>query len=251
MFNGRTLFLTGASGAIGQAVARQFHDSGSNLFLTDLAIGPVENLAEGFGTPERVRFSQADVSNPGDMDAAVAKCVGAFGGMRFRGADGGILPRASFLCDESRGMEQGHQRQSHWGLSHLQRSDISTAGRQLCCCGFFDCGASRKPASLALRGGKRRYAELDAKYGSRTRATHARQCDFSRNHSDGNDEEFWWQPVEMSWSPKLRWAALGDPRRWLPWPTSCVATRRASSPVRPFRSTVASTSMARQCHSKL
>lgn len=96
MFEGRTLFLTGAGGAIGKAVARQFHQSGANLFLTDLARNPLEGLAASFKTPDRVSFLPADVANPASIDAAVAQCVQAFSGIDFVVPMAGFYPERAF-----------------------------------------------------------------------------------------------------------------------------------------------------------
>ena len=83
-FVGRTLFLTGANGAIGRAVTRLFFDCGANLFLTDLDTTGLEEFARNLGSPpSRVGTAQVDVADAAQIDDAVARCVSRLGGIDF------------------------------------------------------------------------------------------------------------------------------------------------------------------------
>src|SRR5262245_13192833 len=81
-FSNRTLFLTGASGAIPRAVARAFYANGANLFLTDLDLSGLTQLAHEIDpSGGRVAVARVDVSNSVESDAAARSCADRFGGI--------------------------------------------------------------------------------------------------------------------------------------------------------------------------
>ena len=92
-FRGRTLVLTGASGAIGRAVAHQFAQAGANLVLADLAAQPLADLAAELaplGVPVVTRAM--DVKSSAENDGLVADAVAAFGAIDFLVPGAGIYP---------------------------------------------------------------------------------------------------------------------------------------------------------------
>lgn len=92
-FRGRTLVLTGASGAIGQSIARQFAHVGANLVLADLAAEPLDALAGELGAlGVGVRTRAMDVTSAAENDALVADAVSAFGAIDFLVPGAGIYP---------------------------------------------------------------------------------------------------------------------------------------------------------------
>jgi 3-oxoacyl-[acyl-carrier protein] reductase len=92
-FVGRTLFLTGANGAIGRAVTRLFFDCGANLLLTDLDTAGLEEFAVKLGAPRsRVGTAQVDVTQSAELDDAMARCVARFGGIDFLVPMAGLYP---------------------------------------------------------------------------------------------------------------------------------------------------------------
>jgi 3-oxoacyl-[acyl-carrier protein] reductase len=96
-FAGRTLFLTGANGAIGRAVARLFFDCGANLFLTDLDATGLEAFgADLHPSPSRVGTAQVDVVRAAELDDAVARCVSMFGRIDFLVPMAGLYPEGAF-----------------------------------------------------------------------------------------------------------------------------------------------------------
>lgn len=92
-FRGRTLVLTGASGSIGRAIARQFAEVGANLVLADLSAGPLEELAADLAsTGVSIRTRAMDVTSSEENDALVAETVTAFGAIDFLVPGAGIYP---------------------------------------------------------------------------------------------------------------------------------------------------------------
>jgi len=79
-------------------VAQSFFESGANLFLTDLRIPALEGLAVSLGSPDRVRFAEADVSQSAQVADAMGKCVAAFGGIDFVVPIAGLYPERAFVA---------------------------------------------------------------------------------------------------------------------------------------------------------
>jgi 3-oxoacyl-[acyl-carrier protein] reductase len=73
----KTCLIAGASGAIGLAVARLFHQEGANLALTYLSQKPVHAL-QGSG-PSRVLEIPLDIRHKEELNGAVNKVVDRFG----------------------------------------------------------------------------------------------------------------------------------------------------------------------------
>jgi 3-oxoacyl-[acyl-carrier protein] reductase len=98
-FVGRTLFLTGANGAIGRAVTRLFFDCGANLLLTDLDTAGLEEFAVKLGAPpSRVGTAQVDVTQSAELDDAMARCVARFGGIDFLVPMAGLYPEGGLAA---------------------------------------------------------------------------------------------------------------------------------------------------------
>ena len=81
-FEGRTAFVTGASGGIGAAVARMLHDAGASVGLASRR-GDALGLERGLGLA-------CDVSDHGQVEAAVAATVERFGGLDIAVANAGV-----------------------------------------------------------------------------------------------------------------------------------------------------------------
>ncbi len=101
-FSNRTLLLTGASGGIGGAIARTFHEAGANLVLTDLDAAALEAFAGSLNEPRRVAWLRADASSAADAERAVALAAERFGGIDFLVPSAGIYQSRPFaeMTDE-------------------------------------------------------------------------------------------------------------------------------------------------------
>ncbi|HZP21787.1 MAG TPA: SDR family NAD(P)-dependent oxidoreductase [Bauldia sp.] len=98
-FVGRTLFLTGANGAIGRAVTRLFFDCGANLFLTDRDTNGLDEFARSLGSPPaRVGTMQLNVTEASQVDEAVTRCSSLFGGIDFLVPLAGLYPESGLAA---------------------------------------------------------------------------------------------------------------------------------------------------------
>jgi short-subunit dehydrogenase len=69
--NGARVLLTGASGGIGNAIARALHGRGASLAITGRRADALESLASELGS--RVEVIQADLAKRSDVDALLAR----------------------------------------------------------------------------------------------------------------------------------------------------------------------------------
>ena len=76
---GRVALITGAAAGFGEAIARRFVAEGAKVLVADLDGSRAQDVASSLG--ESARAVRCDVSRRADVDAAVAACVDAFGGV--------------------------------------------------------------------------------------------------------------------------------------------------------------------------
>ncbi|MBF0887413.1 MULTISPECIES: 3-oxoacyl-[acyl-carrier-protein] reductase [Gluconobacter] len=74
---GKTALVTGASGGIGAAIARQLHAQGATVVLSGTREAALQELADSLG--ERVHIAVANLSDPTEADGLVAKAEAAAG----------------------------------------------------------------------------------------------------------------------------------------------------------------------------
>jgi uncharacterized protein len=65
--NGARVLLTGASGGIGNAIARALHERGASLLITGRRVDALDELKDSLGS--RVEVLQADLAERSDVDA--------------------------------------------------------------------------------------------------------------------------------------------------------------------------------------
>ncbi len=86
--SGKTVLITGATGGIGAATARELVNRGANVVVTDLGADQVSDLANELG-PAALPLV-VDVTDRGSIDQAVAKAVEHFGKVDIVFANAGI-----------------------------------------------------------------------------------------------------------------------------------------------------------------
>ncbi len=75
--DGKAALITGASGGIGAAIARAFHEQGAKVALSGTRTGPLDSLAAELGKDAVV--CPADLRDPAAADALVAAAEAAVG----------------------------------------------------------------------------------------------------------------------------------------------------------------------------
>jgi NAD(P)-dependent dehydrogenase (short-subunit alcohol dehydrogenase family) len=85
---GRTVFVTGAARGIGKATAERMHGKGANVALVGLEPERLQQNAAQLG--ERAIAIEADVTDLGALESAVAQTVDRFGGIDVAIANAGI-----------------------------------------------------------------------------------------------------------------------------------------------------------------
>lgn len=76
----RVVVITGATGALGRVVARQFADQGANLVLFSRSDENLKSMVAELELPrERVVISAVDIGNETNLQSAIAKVVDRFG----------------------------------------------------------------------------------------------------------------------------------------------------------------------------
>lgn len=75
--SGKTALVTGASGGIGAAIARQLHAQGATVVLSGTREAALQELADSLG--ERAHIAAANLSDPAEADGLVAKAEAVAG----------------------------------------------------------------------------------------------------------------------------------------------------------------------------
>ncbi len=95
---GRVAVVTGAAQGIGEACARRLADEGMAVALWDLADGAGEALAAALtAAGARAVYRHCDVADKGQVDAALAATLAAFGRVDALVSNAGIFRAAPFL----------------------------------------------------------------------------------------------------------------------------------------------------------
>ncbi|MEM1087552.1 MAG: 3-oxoacyl-[acyl-carrier-protein] reductase [Pseudomonadota bacterium] len=85
---GKTALVTGATGGIGQAIARGLHAQGATVALSGRNVEKLEALAGELG--DRTAILPSDLSNAEEADALVAKTIEALGSIGILVANAGV-----------------------------------------------------------------------------------------------------------------------------------------------------------------
>ncbi len=92
---GKVALITGAARGMGAAHARRFVAEGAKVVLGDILDGEGAALAAELGSA--ARYIRLDVTKPDDWAAAVALCVGDFGGLHILVNNAGIFGGAAIV----------------------------------------------------------------------------------------------------------------------------------------------------------
>ena len=78
---GKTAFITGATGGIGEATAKLFLAEGANIMLVGRSADKLKATRERLGESKNLAYAVADAVDEKATAAAVAATVQAFGGV--------------------------------------------------------------------------------------------------------------------------------------------------------------------------
>ena len=103
--NNKTVMITGASRGIGAETARVFAEAGANVALLARSEGDIAQLAQEIGA--KAIAIPSDVSSYGEVSAAVAKTVQAFGGLNVLINNAGVIdPISHFASSDPKAWSQ-------------------------------------------------------------------------------------------------------------------------------------------------
>lgn len=120
-FHGKTVFITGAAGGIGQAMAQGFVAAGANLVLCDREEAPLTAMAAAWG--ERACIAAGDVANEADSARAYALARSRFGRIDVAvlnaGTEGAVATIGDAKLDDFERVMAVNVRGVFIGLTHL------------------------------------------------------------------------------------------------------------------------------------
>jgi NAD(P)-dependent dehydrogenase (short-subunit alcohol dehydrogenase family) len=87
---GKRAIVTGAGSGIGRAAAKLFAAEGARVALIDVNAGAIDAVLEEIGPAAGAVAAPADVTDEGQVEAAVARAVEAFGGLDTVVANAGV-----------------------------------------------------------------------------------------------------------------------------------------------------------------
>ena len=88
--NGRVVAITGATGGLGNTLARELSARGARLALFDLDEAATSRLVQGFGGEQQAKDWRADVRSYEDLEAAMDAAAAHFGRIDVVIANAGI-----------------------------------------------------------------------------------------------------------------------------------------------------------------
>lgn len=94
---GRTALVTGATGGIGAAIARTFHQQGATVAVSGRQVDKLEALAKELGGDEKAIAVRCDVTSWDDQQALVQAALDRFGRMDSYFANAGFGAKRGFL----------------------------------------------------------------------------------------------------------------------------------------------------------
>ncbi|MDR3715104.1 MAG: SDR family oxidoreductase [Puia sp.] len=93
-FQNKTIWITGASSGIGEALAYKFSAGGANLVLSSRRTAELERVRSGCANPERVKVLPLDLVDTASLQDRTAAAIAAFGAIDIMVHNGGISQRS-------------------------------------------------------------------------------------------------------------------------------------------------------------
>lgn len=124
-YEGKVAFVTGAANGIGQATALAFAQEGADVAVVDLSEDGAKvtaRMIEEHGV--RALPIKCDVSNPGDVQAALAATIDKFGRLDFAFNNAGIEQPLAYTADISDEVFERIQRVNLGGVFYCMKYQI-------------------------------------------------------------------------------------------------------------------------------
>ena len=93
-FNGKVVWITGASSGIGEALAYELSKTGARLLLSSRRMDELERVKQGCSNPGQVQLLELDLADVPSLDAKVAVAISIFGQIDIMVHNGGITSRS-------------------------------------------------------------------------------------------------------------------------------------------------------------
>lgn len=102
--NGKSVVITGATGAIGSATAKRFLLEGANVVLVGRSEKKLETLADALGNPDQIITAVAEALDEVAVKQSLDYCVDFFGGLDAvfanAGTEGPVKPIDAYSMEE-------------------------------------------------------------------------------------------------------------------------------------------------------
>ena len=96
-FNGKTIWITGASSGIGEALAYALSEAGANLILSARRTSELERVKTACAHPEKIDIIPVDLSSHESVSSAISNCLNRHIRIDMLFNNGGISQRAEAL----------------------------------------------------------------------------------------------------------------------------------------------------------
>ncbi len=100
-YQGKTIWITGASSGIGEAFARAFYKEGANLILSSRREDALLEVKESLGDDtENVKIVMVDLTDTDSFPKKATEAIAAFGQIDVLVNNGGVSQRSTVLDSE-------------------------------------------------------------------------------------------------------------------------------------------------------
>src|SRR5215467_14392221 len=120
-FKNQTIWITGASSGIGEALAQHFSRLGSRIILSSRRENELRRVAAQCSGPEPVSILPLDLSQPELMDAAAAQALRIGGHIDVMVHNGGVSQR-SFAVETDYAVDERLMRTNYLGPVALTKA---------------------------------------------------------------------------------------------------------------------------------
>lgn len=119
-FDNKTVWITGASSGLGEALAYALSKRGANLILSARRLSELERVAEYCAHPEKVKCIPLDMTDLASLEAKASEAMAGFGGIDMIFQNAGISSR-SLCLDTPTDIQKQVMEINYFSVIHLTR----------------------------------------------------------------------------------------------------------------------------------